>query len=132
AFVDVKILPELNYRLNLGTDIKLHNIKSSHGQYSYGRRGGPPIAAISHSLGNQNLYESILTYDKNFDDNHQLTVTPIHGIQNSREETTGADVSQLPYEPSRYHNIGRAQTINSLASDLREWTLLSYAARLFY
>lgn len=132
AFVDVKIFPELTYRANLGTDIKLHNIKSSQGQYSYGRRGGPPIAAISHSLGNQNLYESILTFDKNFNDAHQLTITAIHGIQNSKEETAGINVSQLPYEPSRYHNVGTAQTINSVNSDLREWDLLSYAARVFY
>lgn len=132
AFVDVKILPELTYRINLGTDIKLHNIKSSQGQYSYGRRGGPPVAAISHALGNQNLYESILTFDKTFRDVHQLTITGIHGFQNSNEETAGINVSQLPYEPSRYHNVGTAQTINSVASDLREWNLLSYATRIFY
>jgi len=132
AFVDVRILPELNYRLNLGTDLKLHNIKSSQGQFSYGRRGGPPIAGISHTLSSQNLYESILTYDKTFNDSHQLTVTGIHGIQTSSEESVGVDVSQLPYEPSRYHNIGSAETINSVASNLNEWNLLSYAARLFY
>lgn len=132
TFVDFKILPELNYRVNIGTDLRLHNIKSSQGQYSYGRRGGPPIAGISHSVANQNLYESILTYDKIFNDRHQLTVTAIHGYQTSKEETAGVNVSQLPYENSRYHNIGSAETINSVESDLREWSLLSYAGRVFY
>ncbi|MEX2592915.1 MAG: SusC/RagA family TonB-linked outer membrane protein [Anditalea sp.] len=132
TFVDVKILPEMNYRVNLGTDIKLHNVKSSQGEFSYDRRGGPPIAGINHSVANQNLYESILTYDKTFNNNHQLTVTAIHGLQTSREETASANVSQLPYETSRYHNIGSAETINSVGSNLNEWNLLSYAARVFY
>lgn len=132
AFVDVKLLPALNYRLNVGSDLKLHNIKSSQGQYSLGRRGGPPIAGVSNSVANQNLYESILTYDKTFNQTHQLTITAIHGLQTSREETAGANVSRLPYETSRYHNIGSAEIINGVASDLREWNLLSYAGRLFY
>lgn len=132
TFVDVKILSNLNYRVNLGTDIKLHNVKSSQGQFSYGRRGGPPIAGINHSVANQNLYESILTYDNTFNENHQLTLTGIHGIQGSREETASANVSQLPYENSRYHNIGSAETINAVGSDLKEWNLISYAARVFY
>jgi TonB-linked SusC/RagA family outer membrane protein len=132
TFVDVKIFPELNYRINLGTDLKLHNIKSSQGQYSYASRGGPPIAGVSTSVANQNLYESILTYNKTFNDKHQLTVTGIHGLQTSKEEMAGVNVSRLPFETSRYHNIGSAETINSVASNLSEWNLLSYAGRLFY
>ena len=132
TFVDVKIFPELTYRVNLGTDLRLHNIKSSQGQFSYGRRGGPPIAGVSNSIANQNLYESILTYDKTFNENHQLTATAVHGIQTSREETAGVNVSQLPYEASRYHNIGSAETINSVASDLIDWNMISYVGRVFY
>ena len=132
TFADVRILPELNYRINLATDLRLQNIKSSQGQFSYNRRGGPPIAGINTSVANQNLYESILTYNKTFNGNHQLTVTAIHGFQTSKEETASVDVSELPYETSRYHNIGSAETITSVDSDLREWNLLSYAGRVFY
>ncbi|MEX2568221.1 MAG: TonB-dependent receptor [Cyclobacteriaceae bacterium] len=132
TFADFRILPELNYRINLGTDVKLHNLKSSQGQYSYNRRGGPPVAGNSSTIANQSLYESILTYDKTFLEHHKITATAIHGIQTSREELFNTNVSNIPYETSRYHNIGSAEIINSVGSDLREWNLISYAARLFY
>lgn len=132
AFVDIKILPELNYRINLGTDVKLQNLNSSQGQFSYNRRGGPPVAGNSSAVANQSLYESILTYDKTFHEHHKITVTAIHGIQSSREELLNTNVSNIPYETSRYYNIGSAEIINSVGSDLREWNLISYAARLFY
>lgn len=132
AFTEVRIFPELTYRVNFGTDLSLHNIKNSAGMYSYNRRGGPPIAGVHSSVSNQNLYESIITYDKFFSNDHQLTLTGIHAIQTSREEIINSNVSELPYEEARYHNIGSAETIGSVGSDLLEWNLLSYAARAFY
>ena len=74
----------------------------------------------------------MITYDKKLSDDHHLTVTAVHGIQLSRMETNGVGVSDLPYEPSRAYNLGSASNINSVASNLEETALLSYAGRLFY
>ncbi|SDE84065.1 TonB-linked outer membrane protein, SusC/RagA family [Pricia antarctica] len=132
VFGEAKILPELTYRINLGTNFKLRTIKESAGFFSLERNLGTPTAEVANSVDNLLLYESILTYNKTFNEKHQLTVTAIQGSQSTRIETTGAGVSDLPYEESRYHNLGSATLVNSVSSDLVETNLLSYAGRLFY
>ena len=132
VFAEAKILPELTYRLNLGTNFNLRTIKESAGFYSLARNLGTPTADILNSVDNLLLYESILTYNKQFKDKHQLTVTAIQGSQSTRVETSGVGVSDLPYEESRYHNLGSATLVNSVGSNLIETNLLSYAGRIFY
>ncbi len=78
------------------------------------------------------LYESTLTYNKTFNQDHNLIVTAVQGVQSSRSESTGAGVQDIPYEISRYHNIGRANTVSSVSSALVEVSLLSYVGRINY
>jgi len=132
VFAEAKILPELTYRLNLGSNFNLNTTKESAGFYSLARNLGTPTADIANSVDNLLLYESIITYNKTFNEKHQLTITGIHGTQSTRIETSGVGVSDLPYEPSRYHNIGSATLVNSVGSNLVETSLLSYAGRVFY
>ncbi len=132
AYGEAKILPELTYRLSVGTNFRLATEKESAGYYSIMRNLGLPTANIDNAINNFKLYESILTYNKTFNEDHQLTVTGVHGFQATHTETSGAGVTDVPYEPSRYHNIGSANVVNEVSSSLSEWTLLSYAARIFY
>ena len=132
TFAQVQILPELTYRLNLGTNITFGKTEESAGFYSLTRNLGTPTAQIDNLFDQLKLYESVITYDKTFSDDHHLTVTAVHGIQLSRMETNGVGVSDLPYEPSRSYNLGSASNINSVGSNLEETSLLSYAGRLFY
>ena len=120
VFGEAKITPNLTYRLNLGTNFKLRTIKESAGYYSLARNLGTATAQVDNSVDNLLLYESILTYNKQFNEKHQLTVTAIQGIQTTRLETSGAGVSDLPYEESRYHNLGSATLVNSVSSNLIE------------
>ncbi|RIV72375.1 SusC/RagA family TonB-linked outer membrane protein [Flagellimonas aequoris] len=132
VFAEAKITPDLTYRLNLGTNFNLRTIKESAGYYSLARNLGTPTADINNSVDNLLLYESVLTYNKQFNEKHQLTLTAIQGFQSTRVETSGAGVSDLPYEESRYHNLGSATLVNSVSSNLIETDLLSYAGRVFY
>src|SRR5690606_7477772 len=132
VFAEAKISDELTYRLNLGTNFKLRTVKESAGYYSLARNLGTATAMVDNSVDNLLLYESILTYNKQFNEKHQLTLTAIQGIQTTRIETSGAGVSDLPFEDSRYHNLGSATLVNSVSSDMIETSLLSYAGRIFY
>ena len=132
VFGEAKITPDLTYRLNLGTNFKLQTAKESAGYYSLARNLGTATAQVDNLVDNLLLYESILTYNKLYNEKHQLTVTAIQGIQSTRIETSGAGVSDLPYEEARYHNLGSATLVNSVGSDLIETDLLSYAGRVFY
>ena len=42
------------------------------------------------------LYKSTLTYNKTFNQDHNLTVTAVQGVQSSRSESTGAGVQDIP------------------------------------
>lgn len=132
VFGEVKILPELTYRINLGNELKLNTRKESAGSSSIFRRGQTTFAQIDNSVRNKKLYESILTYDKEFNGDHHFTVTAVHSIQSSRRESSGSSVSDLPYVLSRYNNIGSATVINGVNSDLAEWNLISYVGRVNY
>lgn len=132
AFTEVKILPELTYRLNVGSNFKLITTKESAGFYSLLRNLGAPTASVADKLSSLGLLENIVTYDKTFGEDHRLTLTAIQGVQTEKTVTTGAAVSDLPYETSRYHNLGSASQVTSVGSDLLETGLLSYAGRIFY
>ncbi|MGM5469989.1 TonB-dependent receptor [Flavobacteriaceae bacterium LMO-SS05] len=132
VFGEAKITPELTYRLNVGTNFKLRTVKEFAGFYSLAINLGTPTASIGNSVDNLLLYESILTFNKTFKEKHQLTLTAIQGMQSTRIETSGVGVSDLPYEQSRYHNLGSATLVSAVNSDLIETNLLSYAGRIFY
>lgn len=132
AFAIAQILPELSYRLNLGTNLRTAATSESAGSYSLRVQRGAPIASVDRDEDRLLLYESILTYDKTFKGAHQVTVTAVHGIQTERELSSGAGVSGLPYEASRYYNLGSATNVTGVRSGLEETALISYAGRVFY
>jgi TonB-linked SusC/RagA family outer membrane protein len=133
TYAEAKIIPGLTYRLSLGTNFKLATDKQSAGYYSITRNLGLPTAGIDNAVDNFKIYESTLTYDKVFGgDKHHLTVTAVHGFQSSRTEISGAAVSDLPYELSRFQNLGSANVVTGVNSNLSEWDLLSYVGRVFY
>ena len=129
---DYKIFPTLTYRINIGADINVQNRKESAGFYSISRNMGAPSANLVSWRNNRLIYESILTFDKIFNDIHNITITGIHGVQTSNLQSASIYVTDVPYEPSRYHNVGSAGIINSVGSNLQEWSLLSYAGRVNY
>ncbi|MDF9798876.1 TonB-linked SusC/RagA family outer membrane protein [Catalinimonas alkaloidigena] len=132
TFAQVEIIPGLTYRLNLGTNLTFGNTKESAGYYSLIRNLGTPTAQIDNMIDNLKMYESIITYDKNYSEKHHVTVTGVHGIQVSSIDNSLVGVSDLPYEPSRAYNLGSASNINAVGSNLEETALISYAGRLFY
>lgn len=132
AYGEIKILPELTYRINLGTTLRVSTSKYFTGYWSIATNKGLPRASVDDNINNFNIYESTLTYNKTFGQDHTLVVTAVQGVQTSRTETTGANVQDIPYEASRYHNIGTANTVSSVSSSLEEWALLSYVGRINY
>lgn len=132
AYGEVKILPSLTYRITLGTTLRFNKISEAAGYLSLSRHKGAPTANYDEGTDTYLIYESILTFNKTFADAHQLTITAVHGIQTSSDETASVRVMDLPFEPSLWHNIGTANIINSVGSGLEEWALLSYVGRLNY
>ena len=131
VFADYHILPSLTYRLNIGADISLSKSASFAGPKSLSRRGNISSASLSDGESTRKTYESILTFNKAFGD-HSLTVTGVHSILTSRSESSGLNVTSIPYETSLYYNVGTAENITGVNSGLTEQALISYVGRIFY
>lgn len=132
SYAEYHILPELTYRLNLGVDANIGTTKQASGDKSLERRGSLSNAYIDDAQYMRTNYESILTYDKTFNDIHHLTVTAIQGWQTSYMEKERIELQDLPYVPARWHNIATAGTVTAQSSDMQKSALLSFAGRVFY
>ncbi|HCI54535.1 MAG TPA: TonB-dependent receptor [Bacteroidales bacterium] len=132
AYADFKIFPSLTYRISFGTTLRFNKSQEFAGYKSLVRHGGAPSAYKNDGNSTFVIYESILTYNKTFNDAHSLTITAVHGIQTYSNETSSINVLDLPYETALYYNLGSANTITNVGSDLSEWGLLSYVGRVNY
>jgi TonB-linked SusC/RagA family outer membrane protein len=130
-YASLNILENLNYRINFGPDFQDWRRGVFQGSLTGARQFGTPFAEKEHERRMTYTFENILTYDQNFE-NHALSVTGLFSVQESRMEWSRVAASELPYEHQRYHNIGTGATIEGLGSDLEEWGLMSYMARVNY
>lgn len=131
-FADWKILPSFTYRLNVSADVEKRSSKKAALSQSNNRHGEGDEATIDDKHTNRESVENILTFDKVFNERHHLTLTAIHSYQKSHSNNNYIAVTQIPYFPALWNNIGAAAAVKSYSSNLQESKLLSYAGRLFY
>lgn len=130
-YASLNILENLNFRMNFGPDFQDWRRGLFQGSLSGARQFGTPFAEKEHERRMTYTFENILTYNQNFE-NHALQVTGLFSVQESRMEWSRVAASELPYEHQLYHNIGTGATIEGLGSELEEWGLMSYMARVNY
>jgi len=130
-FAELYILKNLMYRINFGPDFREYRRGLFHGTNSISRQGGVPLAQKQHSRTYNYTFENILTYNLNID-NHNLNVTGLYSMQQSTGESTDIRAENVPYETQLFHNIGTAETVLSFGSDLSEWGIMSFMARVNY
>ena len=75
--------------------------------------------------------ENILSYDKSFGE-HDFSLVGLFSAQTSRDESSSLSAQGIPITRSTFYALGTAEIITGIGSDLTEWGLLSYMARLNY
>jgi len=126
------IIDGLRYRVNFGPDFTNRRIGRFSGSQTNARRGGDPTAfSFNENQFNYTL-ENILTYDKVFNQVHNLNVTALHSIQQDDLERGQMSVTGVPAETQLYYNLGQATLINGIGTSVERWTLNSYMARVNY
>ncbi|WP_257669917.1 TonB-dependent receptor [Parapedobacter tibetensis] len=78
------------------------------------------------------LNENTLTYTKEFNDIHRLTVLGGYTYQTNRDRYFQAAVSGLPGNTTENYDLSAAETINPPTSSIEEWVLASWLARANY
>ena len=130
-FAEVDLLKNLTFRMNFGPDYREYRRGLFQGTNSIARQGGVARVRKQHERVYNYTLENILTYRMQSDD-HDLNITGLYSVQESRYESTDIYAENIPYEAQLYHNIGTAETVLDYGSDLEEWGIMSFMGRANY
>ena len=130
-FAEIDLLKNLTYRLNFGPDFREYRRGLFQGTNSIARQGGVARVRKQHDRVYNYTLENILTYNLTNGD-HNLNLTGLYSVQQSRGESTDLYAENIPYETQLFHNIGSAETVLNYGSDLSEWGIMSFMGRANY
>jgi TonB-linked SusC/RagA family outer membrane protein len=132
---EVKFTDWLNYRVTLG-------LQPTVTESRYFRPGDipepqyftlEPVASKSSSRSNNLLLENMLTFQKSFNDSHNVTVLAGTSSQKFRYESTSAGSANFVFEQFQFHNLGAGEQSNySVGSSLVEQQLQAFFGRVNY
>lgn len=131
-YANWEIVKGLTYRLVIGPDLNIRRNGRFTGSQTNDRRGGPPTGSVNDRFNFNYTIENILTYNKTFNSIHNLNVTALQSFQQDTFEETGISVQGIPAASQLYQRLGDAAQITGANTNLIEWSLLSYMARVNY
>ena len=127
----------LKYRANLGLNYRQSNTGSFTGQ-GIGNATNPLAESIANTRTALTLdwtIENILSYDRTFNEKHEISAVALYSAANNRFTQNGAQARNIPNESFQYYNLSAALGEISLpAGDQRyeQSGLLSYMGRVMY
>lgn len=129
-FAELGLIKGLKYRISFSPDYRF--VRTGSFRNSAVAAGGPSTASNSTSQPFHYVLDNLVTYDKHFANDQKINVTLLQSIEKDRVESVGGSVRDLPYEQQLFYNLGTANEITSLNSNLSEWSLSSFMARINY
>jgi TonB-linked SusC/RagA family outer membrane protein len=92
-----------------------------------------PVASKGNTRVYDWLVENMITFEKSFNDSHNLTVLAGTSTQKDRYESTYAATANFVFDQYEFHNLGAGQQANnSVNSSLIEQQLQSFLGRINY
>lgn len=130
-YAEARILDGLTYRVNFGPDFTVGRAGRFVGALTNDRKGGDATAQTAGLFGFNWTLENIVNYTKTFG-KHNLNVTALQSIQRDNFEQSNISVQGVPAETQQFFNVGNASTVLGVGSNLIQWTINSYMARINY
>ncbi len=130
-YAELQLAEGLKYRVNFGPDFTISRNGRFNGALTNDIKGGNPTATTDNRFGFNYTIENILTYNKQFND-HNLGVTLLQSMQRDNFEQYTQSVLGVPVETQQFYNLGNASSIQGIGSNLIQWTIASYMARVNY
>ncbi|TGE25870.1 TonB-dependent receptor [Hymenobacter aquaticus] len=127
----VNILPGLDYRLNVGLDIRSENNGNFFASQTPQNGGGQNTASRSASFAFNLLTENILTYSRTFAEKHDFNFTGLYSWQGYRFDNTSVGVRNVSANNQYFYNLGSG-TPTSAGSNRQRWDIVSYMGRANY
>ncbi|MDJ1467855.1 TonB-dependent receptor [Cytophagaceae bacterium DM2B3-1] len=132
-YADITLMKGLRFRMNFGPDFR-HNRRGRYfGSLTTERNQGTSQAFYDQDQRFTFVLENLLFYDKQIGDKHTLGITLLQSIQNERFESSGIQVSDLPFY-SKYYSVGssNASSPDAYSSDLVRSKIVSWMGRVNY
>ena len=131
-YLNWEIAKGLTYRVNFGPDYTVRRSGRFTGSQTNSRRGGDATASVDDRFQFNYTLENILTYNKTINSVHNLNFTALQSFQRDRFQQSTISVLGIPAPSQLYHRLGDASQITGANTNLVEWALLSYMARVNY
>lgn len=131
-YLNWEITKGLTYRMVFGPDYNVRREGRFTGSQTNARRGGDATGSVQDRFNFNYTLENILTYNKSFQNKHNLNVTLLQSFQKDKFEQSNISVLGIPAPSQLYHRLGDASQITGANTLLVEWALLSYMARVNY
>ena len=126
----------LKYRLNVGLDYRQSNGGAYTGE---GINSTNPTTISSASISNSHtthwLVENLLTYDRIFNNVHNLNVVALYSAEQNKFNRSRVAATGIPADHFQFYNLGQATgeiTIPPGDQWYEVWGLMSYMGRVMY
>lgn len=130
-FADYNLNASLNWRMNFGADVTFFRRGQFWGAQTQAMQGSGANAALEQNRTLAYTLDNIFTYRHSLSETQRVEGTFVYSIQDQQVEDQTTSATGLPYEQDQYYDIGSAAHIGG-TSNLTEWKLQSYMARLNY
>ncbi|UBM60748.1 TonB-dependent receptor [Marinilongibacter aquaticus] len=133
TFLEYELIQNLKLRANFGADI-FHSKNDMYIPTTAQTQALPNkgVASITGIDNTSLLAEYLLSYNKQFGDDHRLGLTLGHTVQTSKNEYLWAGSNDFINDVLEYNNLGAGSDPRPAASNVAEFGLLSYLGRLSY
>lgn len=130
--LEASIVEGLKYRASFGYDYRTARDGNFQKSSSTARSGRSDWARYGGNSGTDIIFENILFYNKTFNENHKLGVTLLQSVQTNKFEEHFTTVQGIPYQSQKYFNVGSAEEILEVGTNLSEWQMMSWMGRINY
>ncbi len=130
-YAELQLAKGLKYRVNFGPDFTISRNGRFNGALTNDIKGGNPTATTDSRFGFNYTLENILTYNKQIKD-HNIAITALQSMQRDNFEQYTQSVMGVPVETQSFYNLANASSIQGVGSNLIQWTIASYMARVNY
>lgn len=131
-FATMNLLEGLDYRVNFGPDLTFQRNGQFVGAQTQANQGAGNNASIREQKTFDYTLDNILTYKRALGNAHKVDATLLYSIERQDFEESFGRSSSLPYESAIYYNLGAGATIEGISSQISQWALQSYMARVNY
>jgi len=129
---EYKIIDGLTAKVMIGANINNTKTSTYIPRTVYAGVGTNGSANISAFQSADWLNENTLTYQKTFNTVHSITALAGFTVQKFRSESFGTSAQNFTNDILQNNNLSTAQQTNTSSSNVTEWGLRSYIARINY